>query len=144
VPIIGHVGIEVQTMRLTTTRLPFTPIRLGALEEMLVVRWVTEPSSPPSDFLRGLASRMAGGEPEVHEFTGLFVFQFNSEGQILDHTIECAEYTQRWEKGVGSRVVRLTDQILAGIKGEGEGTPLPAPFRACFHREKQVDPRKKD
>jgi protein up-regulated during meiosis len=138
------VGIEVQTMRVMTTPLPFTPLRIGSLDEMLVVRWVTEPSSLPSEFLRGLASRMAGGEPEVHEFMGLFVFQFNLEGQILDHTIECAEHSRRWSKGVGSRVVRLTDQILGGIRGENDGTPLPSPFRALLDREKQPDPRKRE
>ena len=131
-------------MRVMTMPLPFTPLRIGSLDEMMVVRWITEPSSLPSEFLRGLASRVAGGEPEVHEFMGLFVFQFDSEGKILDHTIECAEHSRRWSKGVGSRVVRLTDQILGGIRGENEGTPLPAPFRACFDREKHRDDRKKE
>jgi hypothetical protein len=86
---------------------------------------------------------MAAGEPEGHEFMGLFVFQFDAEGKILDHTIECAEHSRRWSKGVGSRVVRLTDQILGGIKGDNEGTPLPSPFRACFDRGKNTNPRKR-
>jgi hypothetical protein len=32
-----------------------------------------------------------------------------------------------WEKGVGAKVVGLTDWLLGGLKnGRGEGTPCPA------------------
>ncbi|KAL2127364.1 hypothetical protein VTI74DRAFT_10867 [Chaetomium olivicolor] len=58
------------------------------------------------------------------EFTGLFIFDFDSEGRILSHTIEHVQEGGQWEKGVGAKVVGLTDWLLGGIKG-GDA-PCPA------------------
>ncbi|PKS09737.1 hypothetical protein jhhlp_004358 [Lomentospora prolificans] len=132
-PIIGNVGLEVQSIRLQPGPLPFTPLRTGSLEDMLVVRWVTEPSSLPSEFLRNMAARIAGGEqPDAQEFMGLFAFQFDHKGRVLDHTIESAEHSRHWSKGMGSSVVRFTDKLLGGIRQRGE--PDPVPFPACSGR----------
>lgn len=65
------------------------------------------------------------------EFTGLFIFDFDSEGKILNHTIEHMQESGQWEKGVGAKVVGLTDWLLGGIKG-GEA-PCPA-FTARFKK----------
>lgn len=112
--------------------LPFAPPRTGALEEMMVVRWVTAPGGVPSEFLRDMTKRLtrSGGTPP-REFTGLFAFQFDERGRVLDHTIECAEHS-RWGKGVGSSVVRFTDRVLGGIRQRGDPDPLPMP--ACSRR----------
>jgi hypothetical protein len=60
----------------------------------------------------------------------LFIFEFDEEGRILNHTIEHIQEGGNWEKGVGARVVGLTDWLLGGLKGKGEGegagTPCPA------------------
>ncbi|KAL2020141.1 hypothetical protein VTK56DRAFT_8746 [Thermocarpiscus australiensis] len=88
----------------------------------------------------------AGGETEVKapvgtaqpvgasdkEFTGLFIFDFDSEGRILSHTIEHVHAGGQWEKGVGAKVVGLTDWLLGGMKG-GEA-PCPAFARAKFRK----------
>jgi hypothetical protein len=58
------------------------------------------------------------------EFTGLFIFSFDGEGRILSHTIEHVQEGGQWEKGVGAKVVGLTDWLLGGIKG-GDA-PCPA------------------
>lgn len=66
------------------------------------------------------------------EFTGLFIFDFDSEGRILSHTIEHVQEGGQWEKGVGAKVVGLTDWLLGGIKG-GDA-PCPAFARARWRR----------
>ncbi|KAL2265481.1 hypothetical protein VTJ83DRAFT_6581 [Remersonia thermophila] len=66
------------------------------------------------------------------EFTGLFIFDFDSEGRILSHTIEHVQETGQWEKGVGAKVVGLTDWLLGGIKG-GDA-PCPAFARERWGR----------
>ena len=53
------------------------------------------------------------------EFTGLFVFQFDSAGRVLSHTIDHADAGAGWEKGVGARVVGLTDWLLGGFRERG-------------------------
>ena len=133
VPIIGNVGIEVRTVRMQPGPLPFAPARIGSLDEIMVVRWVTEPESVPSEFLRNLGAQFArNGEKKPREFMGLFAFQFDGEGRILDHTIESAEHSRHWGKGVGSSVVRFTDRVLGGIRQRGDPDPLPMP--ACWKR----------
>ncbi|KAK4190234.1 hypothetical protein QBC35DRAFT_429056 [Podospora australis] len=62
------------------------------------------------------------------EFTGLFIFDFDKEGKILSHTIEHVQEGGQWEKGVGAKVVGLTDWLLGGMKGGDE--PCPAFARA--------------
>lgn len=66
------------------------------------------------------------------EFTGLFIFDFDNEGRILSHTIEHVQEGGQWEKGVGAKVVGLTDWLLRGIKG-GD-TPCPAFARTRFRK----------
>jgi hypothetical protein len=78
----------------------------------------------------GMAQPAAGGGSK--EFTGLFIFDFDSEGRILSHTIEHVQEGGQWEKGVGAKVVGLTDWLLGGIKG-GDA-PCPAFARARFRK----------
>jgi len=69
------------------------------------------------------------GEDDSKEFTGLFIFEFDEEGRIVSHTIEHVQEGGDWEKGVGAKVVGLTDWLLGGMKKNGrgeEGTPCPA------------------
>ncbi|KAM7209452.1 hypothetical protein V8F20_000190 [Naviculisporaceae sp. PSN 640] len=60
------------------------------------------------------------------EFTGLFIFDFDKEGRILSHTIEHVQEGGQWEKGVGAKVVGLTDWLLGGMKGSEGGDACPA------------------
>lgn len=67
------------------------------------------------------------GEDDSKEFTGLFIFEFDEEGRIVSHTIEHVQEGGNWEKGVGPRVMGLTDWLLGGLKKKGdEGAPCPA------------------
>ena len=70
------------------------------------------------------------GEDDSKEFTGLFIFEFDGEGRVVSHTIEHVQEGGNWEKGVGARVVGLTDWLIGTMKGKNgrgeEGTPCPA------------------
>jgi len=82
-----------------------------------------------------MAARISGGggdHPAAQEFMGLFAFQFDHKGRILDHTIESAEHSRHWSKGMGSSVLKFTDKLLRGIRQRGE--PDPVPFPACSGR----------
>lgn len=69
------------------------------------------------------------GKDDSKEFTGLFIFEFDEEGRIVSHTIEHAQHGGNWDKGVGAKVVGLTDWLLGSLKGKGDegvGGPCPA------------------
>lgn len=123
------------------------PRRQGARPEQLVVRWRTIGGSgrgiasflfPGSDEkwdggkAEGRKDKVVGTAQRVgdgREFTGLFIFEFDGEGRVLSHTIEHVQEGGQWERGVGAKVVGLTDWLLGGFKNgkrEGEDTPCPA------------------
>ncbi|KAI0124936.1 hypothetical protein BJ170DRAFT_635752 [Xylariales sp. AK1849] len=133
VPIIGNLKLEILSERMTTQPLYLSPQRAGAYPEQLVVKWRTAGKSKNSsdmslteqgeqkldDTLRGTQSTGA-----KKEFTGLFIFEFDKDGKVISHTIEHVDQGGEWEKGVGAKVVHLTDWLLGGIKGrEPEGAP---------------------
>ena len=70
--------------------------------------------------LRGdVSSRETNGNAKgggKEPFTGLFIFEFDRQGKIISHTIEHVDEHGEWEKGVGAKVVGLTDWLLGGIK----------------------------
>ena len=152
-PIFGNVKLEILAERMTSEPLTFLPRRSGAIAEQLVVRWCEKrktpkpPPQPPqpspsssssstaADSDRSaLASTIArslrlpslnrGADP-IKAFTGLFIFDFDAEGRILTHTIEQAAAGNNWEKGVGAKVVGLTDWLLGGMRDPGGTPPLP-------------------
>ncbi|EKJ69985.1 hypothetical protein NXS19_010522 [Fusarium pseudograminearum] len=126
VPILGNVCIEVLAERMTTEPLTFLPRRAGAIPEQLVVRWCEKRKGTVSPSSLGVIGRSLpfgrGVDPDK-AFTGLFVFDFDSEGRILSHTIEQSQAGGDWEAGVGAKVVGLTDWLLGGCKDPG--TPIP-------------------
>lgn len=147
VPLVGNVRLEILSERMvqphpTSVGRPSRP--RGAVGEQLVVRWRTKGGND-RNWLVGLVGRIGGGggggkeeecrAPPVgsaqavgdarNEFTGLFIFDFDGEGRILSHTIEHVEESGQWERGVGAKVVGLTDWLLGGMKGPEE-SPCPA------------------
>ncbi|KAI1497022.1 hypothetical protein F5X99DRAFT_43323 [Biscogniauxia marginata] len=137
VPIIGNLKLEILSERMVSEPLHFSPKVAGAYDEQLVVKWrtagdkskdsklsLTEQGEQKLDnYLRG--SQTPGDEKKT--FTGLFIFEFDQDGRIISHTIEHVDEHGEWEKGVGAKVVGLTDWLLGGIKGRSDGGgPLPA------------------
>lgn len=109
--------------------------------EQLIVRWRTVGKTKGKGigaFYKGIGAResvdkitewLGGGkgEDDSKEFTGLFLFEFDEEGRILSHTIEHVQEGGNWERGVGAKVVGLTDWLLGGLKRkDDEGVPCPA------------------
>ena len=146
----GHTayGIGLRSSPIAWNRLPFTDERLQILSvrmissqgsdihapinasgEQLIVRWRTSSKKKAEDseaaadldLVHKAPVGMSEAIGSAEEFTGLFIFDFDREGLILRHTIEHVEQRGRWEKGLGTQVVHLTDRILGGMNG-AEGT----------------------
>ncbi|KAI1388304.1 uncharacterized protein F4822DRAFT_402475 [Hypoxylon trugodes] len=133
VPIIGNVKLEILSERMVSQPYYSSPKRSEAFGEQLVVKWRTADGRPKSpnpavteegeqkldDTLRGTQ-----GVGEKQAFTGLFIFEFDKEGRVISHTIEHVDEHGEWEKGLGAKVVGLTDWLLGGIKGRSDnGAP---------------------
>lgn len=130
-PIIGDVRLEILSERMVKQ----PGRRQGSGNEQLVVRWRTAGKVigwrlPFRDML-GL-----GEQTHNKEFWGLFIFEFDGEGRILSHTIEHVQTGGDWEKGVGAKVVGLTDWLLGGMRGGSEGCP-------AFEIHEEHDPRRR-
>jgi Mitochondrial protein up-regulated during meiosis len=117
---------------------------IGYRSEQLVVRWRTigktrGRAGPGEQADKTTESGRSGGKggDDDKEFTGLFIFEFDEDGRILTHTIEHVQEGGNWEKGVGARVVGLTDWLLGGLKGKGEGEGQGTPCPAFWHVERQ-------
>ncbi|CCD46367.1 hypothetical protein BofuT4_P119170.1 [Botrytis cinerea T4] len=137
VPLVGNVKLEILSERMSQT----SSCR-GSTREQLIVRWKTigkTKNKGTGGFYKGIGAREnvdkitewlggGSGEDDSKEFTGLFLFEFDEEGRIWSHTIEHVQEGGNWEKGVGAKVVGLTDWLLGGMKnGRGdEGSPCPA------------------
>ncbi|TKW59418.1 hypothetical protein CTA1_10195 [Colletotrichum tanaceti] len=137
-PLVGNVRLSIISERVTKQPLHFAPLHPGAVPEQLVVRWC---ASGKKNGGAGSGSGSSSGSGPVlssstesglrkaeggdNAFTGLFVFQFDAEGRILSHTIETVQEGGDWEKGVGAKVVGLTDWLLGGMRRQGE-SPSPA------------------
>ncbi|KAL8364998.1 hypothetical protein RB595_004014 [Gaeumannomyces hyphopodioides] len=142
VPIVGNVRLEILSERMVNDACAAGrsgPRRQGAVGEQLIVRWRTERGAGSDG---GSPGAGGGGSSSLNpfslfkhegkEFVGLFIFDFDKEGRILSHTIEHVEEGGNWERGVGAKVVGLTDWLLGGIRNGGRGSqegPCPA-----FHR----------
>ncbi|KAG7104999.1 Dolichyl-diphosphooligosaccharide--protein glycosyltransferase like [Verticillium longisporum] len=123
IPVIGNVRLEVHTARMTRQPIPgAAPLRPGGRDEQLVVRWSTC-AAPGREGEGPRALEVGKGEKKEQHFSGLFIFQFDQKGRILSHTIETVQGGGDWERGVGAKVVGLTDWLLGGL---GRGEPCPA------------------
>ncbi|KAK0705332.1 hypothetical protein B0H67DRAFT_497679 [Lasiosphaeris hirsuta] len=155
VPIVGNVRLDILSARMVDRALSFQKRPKDAVGEQLVVRWRTIGgkgrdwgSILPLSFINGngkgssdaAAKEGAATDSSEHrvpvgdaqpagdtskEFTGLFIFDFDAEGRVLSHTIEHVHQNEQWEKGVGAKVVGLTDWLLGGMKSPNE-SPCPA------------------
>ena len=124
-------------------------------EEKLVVRWKTEKknenggatniaatstvegssASGSGGVNRGLSALLGGDKPIFNlnkgdDFTGLFIFSFDSEGRVATHTIEHADEDTGLDKT--SKVVTLTDWLLGKARGRRREEVLPElAMRVC-------------
>ncbi|XMA10763.1 hypothetical protein WAI453_003554 [Rhynchosporium graminicola] len=143
VPLVGDVRLTILSERMIKSSSNSLSPSLRR-QEQLIVRWRTVGKTKGKGtgaFYKGIGAResvdkitewLGGGkgEDDSKEFTGLFIFEFDEQGRIASHTIEHVQEGGNWERGVGARVVGLTDWLLGGMKkGRGdEGAPCPACF----------------
>lgn len=119
-PIIGDVRLDILSERM----LHEPGKRVGAGAEQLVVRWRTTGGWRLPLFHNNAAIGGAAGAVVAKKgFAGLFIFEFDSEGRVLSHTIETAQSDKDWESGVGAKFVGLTDWLFGGMRGGREGCP---------------------
>lgn len=64
---------------------------------------------------------LGGDVRDDEEFSGLFKFEFDEEGRIVEHTIEHAQECKNF--GKMTRVVSVTDWLLGLAKGKGASGP---------------------
>lgn len=152
VPIVGNVKLNILSEKIVRTGFVALPQEndepdLG--EEKLVVRWKTErkngsgpsptaaanssavagSSANGSGGINSGLSRLLGGDKPIFnlnkgdEFSGMFIFSFDSKGRIATHTIEHADESNSFDKTL--KVVTLTDWLLSKAKwGRGREEEL--------------------
>jgi hypothetical protein len=91
--------------------------------EKLIVRWQTcksdkKENGPVSDVVEKITSIVAGSKRPHQEFTGLFKFEFDEEGRILNHIIDHTEEDQHWDRT--AKVISVTDWLLGRAWGRRE------------------------
>lgn len=155
VPIVGNVKLQIISEKIVRSGFITAPSQVeqqcdGLGEEKLVVRWKTEPkhngngestqsATSKSSAVengginRGLSTLLGGDRPLFSKdagsesFSGLFVFSFDSEGRIANHTIEHADEAGGFDKT--NKVVTLADWLLGKAKWRGlrvdDGVPIP-------------------
>jgi len=151
VPVVGNVKLTVLSEKMVRSGFITAPSVEehcdGLGEEKLVVRWKTEPkrngnghnSTAHSSAVenggvnRGLSTLLGGDRPLFskdagsNSFSGMFVFSFDSEGRIANHTIEHADEAGGFDKT--SRVVTLADWLLGKARWRAlspeHGEPIP-------------------
>ena len=106
------------------------------LPERLIVRWKTcrKPKPKPKSRLPQVdkITEWLGRDSEDEDFCGLFIFEFDSEGRILSHTIEHVDSIENgdWEreKAGMSKVVSVTEWLLGKVGGKGKVPELGVAF----------------
>ncbi|KAH7073928.1 hypothetical protein BKA63DRAFT_534265 [Paraphoma chrysanthemicola] len=132
VPVVGNVKLKILSERMVKNGGPSTPAQLR--NEKLIVKWETCGKSEKehgqvSDVVEKITSIVAGSRRANAEFTGLFVFEFDEEGRIVNHTIEHTEEGQHWDRT--AKVISVTDWLLGRAWGRREdGSPSLA-FAPC-------------
>lgn len=81
---------------------------------------------------------LGGDERDDGEFCGLFIFEFDEEGRIMNHVIERAEGGEGWDNRFG-RVVGLTDWLLGRLGGREK--EIGGLALGCCGLEGRRDPR---
>jgi Mitochondrial protein up-regulated during meiosis len=143
VPIVGNVKLNILSEKIVRTgfvNLPREDDKPDLGEEKLVVRWKTEKknangatpnAAANSSAVAGSSadghgginsglSRLLGGDKPIFnlnkgdEFSGMFIFSFDSKGRIATHTIEHADESNSFDKT--SKMVTLTDWLLGKAK----------------------------
>ncbi|KAI9699387.1 MAG: hypothetical protein M1836_002998 [Candelina mexicana] len=120
VPIVGNVRLKILSERLIKNGSAHSTSSLRP--EKLIVRWQTcgkTRGKGMGAFYRGISGSeqvdkitefLGGDARDDEEFCGLFIFEFDEEGRIVNHTIEHVDEGGNWDKM--TRVISVTDWLL--------------------------------
>jgi len=135
-PVLGNVKLKILSERMVKNGGSTTN---NVRNEKLIVKWQTcgksekKENGQVSDVVEKITNIVAGSSRPSQEFTGLFKFEFDEDGRILNHIIEHTEEGQHWDRT--AKVISVTDWLLGRAWGRrGEGSPSLA-FVECW-REK--------
>ncbi|MCJ1474989.1 hypothetical protein MMC13_003649 [Lambiella insularis] len=145
VPLVGNVKLSILSERM----LPSPPAPPG--EEKMIVRWKTcgkTKGKGMGAFYKGIGASeqvdkitewLGGDARDDEEFSGRFIFKFDGEGRIVEHTIECAEDGGGGEVG---RVVGITDWLLGRAKARKQVEGLALGYIG-EERKRETVPRRR-
>ncbi|KAL1795829.1 hypothetical protein ACET3X_006053 [Alternaria dauci] len=132
VPVLGNVKLEILSERMVKNGASSAS---NVRNEKLIVRWQTckpekKDSGQVSDVVEKITSIVAGSKRPHQQFTGLFKFEFDEEGRILNHIIEHTEEGQHWDRT--AKVISVTDWLLGRAWGRREEVSPSLAFARCW------------
>ncbi|KAF1937243.1 hypothetical protein EJ02DRAFT_458886 [Clathrospora elynae] len=122
VPVLGDVKLQIVSERMVKN--DGTSTGSPVHNEKLIVRWQTCDNSEKKE--------------NGQEFTGLFKFEFDDEGRILNHIIEHTEEGQHWDGT--AKVISVTDWLLGRAWGRREEARPSLAFVKCW-KDKSIQER---
>jgi hypothetical protein len=146
VPVVGNVKLKILSERMVKNGCsPSAPAHMR--NEKLIVKWQTcgksdkQDKGQVSEAFESITNIVAGSRPSNEEFTGLFVFEFDEEGRVSNHTIEHTEEGHHWDKTI--KFISVTDWLLGRAWGRREETPSLAYVR-CDKQRARHDRQRRD
>jgi len=135
VPVLSNVKLKILSERMVKNGSTSTPAHMR--HEKLIVRWQTEKKEhgQVSDAVEKITSIVARSRRPNEEFSGLFVFEFDEEGRIINHVIEHTDEGEHWDRT--TKFISVTDWLLGRAWGRHEeGSPSLA-FVKCARGKSQ-------
>lgn len=135
VPVVGNVRLEILSERMVKNGGYGTA--KDARQEKLIVRWKTCAKAQKgeggqlSETLEKITKIISKSPQSDDEFSGLFIFEFDEEGRILNHIIEHIDSGSNMDRT--AKFISVTDWLLGrawGRSSNGDGTPGLA-FARC-------------
>jgi hypothetical protein len=140
VPVIGNIKLKILSERMVKNGCTQGDSR----NERLVVKWKTcgksekKESGQTSDAVEKITNIVGGSSSRPdEEFSGLFLFEFDEEGRIVNHTIEHVEEGGQWDKP--TKVISVTDWLLG--RAWGRRTEEGAPSLAFVKSDRSAEAR---
>ena len=120
VPVVGNVKLKILSERMVKNG--GTSASSHLRNEKLIVRWRTCGKSeekkeygPVSDTVGKIMNIVSGSSRPNEEFSGLFIFEFDEEGRIINHIIEHTDEGRHWD--MTAKVISVTDWLLGKAWG---------------------------
>jgi len=140
VPVVGNVRLKILSERMVKNGGSNTPAHMR--NEKLIVRWRTcgksdeqKENGQVSDAVGKIMSIVSGSSRPNEEFSGLFLFEFDEEGRIMNHIIEHTDEGRHWDKT--AKVISVTDWLLGRAWGRRDvGSPSLAYARCGRERSR--------